>query len=52
MTTSTIETPAAPALEVEPLTLAGRTFRSRLFLGTGKYRDIETMTAALEASGT
>ena len=52
MTTSTIETPAAPALEVEPLILAGRTFRSRLFLGTGKYRDFETMTAALEASGT
>ena len=52
MTTSTIETPAAPALEVEPLTLAGRTFRSRLFLGTGKYRDHETMMAALEASGT
>ena len=52
MTTATIDTPAAPALEVEPLILAGRTFRSRLFLGTGKYRDVETMTAALEASGT
>jgi len=37
---------------VEPLTLAGRTFHSRLILGTGKYSDYETMTAALEASGT
>jgi thiazole synthase len=30
----------------------GREFRSRLFLGTGKYRDFETMRAAIEASGT
>jgi thiazole synthase len=37
---------------VAPLTIAGRTFRSRLILGTGKYKDAETMTAALEASGT
>src|SRR5436309_15170523 len=40
------------ATEVEPLTIAGRTFRSRLILGTGKYRDFPTMAAALEASGT
>lgn len=40
------------AAGVAPLTLAGRTFRSRLILGTGKYKDAETMTAALEASGT
>jgi thiazole synthase len=38
--------------EVEPLTIAGRTFHSRLFLGTGKYPDFETMAAALDASGT
>ncbi len=37
---------------VEPLELAGRTFRSRLILGTGKYTDAETMQAAFEASGT
>src|SRR3990172_8266133 len=37
---------------VEPLLLAGRTFRSRLILGTGKYADPETMKAALAASGT
>jgi len=43
---------ATTAAGVAPLTLAGRTFRSRLILGTGKYKDAETMTAALEASGT
>ncbi len=51
MTTTTMA-PPRPALEVEPLTMAGRTFRSRLILGTGKYTDHETMQAALEASGT
>jgi thiazole synthase len=48
--------PAAPsaktAAELEPLTIAGRSFRSRLILGTGKYPDFTTMAAALEASGT
>lgn len=34
-----------------PLQLGDRTFRSRLFVGTGKYSDAETMNAALEASG-
>jgi thiazole synthase len=34
------------------LVIAGKTFSSRLFLGTGKYKDNETMRAALEASGT
>ncbi len=34
-----------------PLTIAGREFRSRLILGTGKYKDNATMVAALEASG-
>jgi len=46
-------TPAASSrLEVEPLVVAGRSFRSRLILGTGKYRDFPTMEAALAASGT
>ncbi len=31
--------------------VAGRTFRSRLIVGTGKYRDNETMVRAIEASG-
>src|SRR5438128_2055489 len=34
-----------------PLILGGRTFRSRLVLGTGKYADFATMKAALIASG-
>ena len=32
-------------------TVAGRTFRSRLIVGTGKYRDFEQNAAAVEASG-
>ena len=34
-----------------PLTIAGRSFQSRLMVGTGKYRDNETMVRAIEASG-
>jgi thiazole synthase len=33
------------------LCVAGRTFRSRLLLGTGKYRDLTETQAAVEASG-
>lgn len=32
-------------------TVAGRTFRSRLIVGTGKYKDFQQNAAALEASG-
>ncbi|UCF42139.1 MAG: thiazole synthase, partial [Gemmatimonadota bacterium] len=35
----------------QPLVIGGREFRSRLMLGTGKYRDNETMVRAIEASG-
>jgi thiazole synthase len=35
----------------DELIIAGRRFRSRLFLGSGKYRSVEDMLAALEASG-
>jgi len=35
----------------DELVIAGKQLRSRLFLGTGKYRDVAEMTAALEASG-
>ncbi len=31
--------------------VAGRTFRSRLIVGTGKYKDLEQTAAAIEASG-
>lgn len=34
------------------LTIAGRTFSSRLFVGTGKFSSNETMKEALAASGT
>ncbi len=34
-----------------PFTIGDRTFRSRLMVGTGKYRDNETMVQAIEASG-
>jgi thiazole synthase len=36
----------------DQLTIAGKTFNSRLILGTGKYNSPETCVAALEASGT
>jgi thiazole synthase len=35
-----------------PLVIAGRTFRSRLIVGTGKYPSHQIMRAAHEASGT
>src|SRR6476646_4368345 len=41
---------ASPATQ-DLLTIGGKTFRSRLMLGTGKYRNAEEMNAALEASG-
>jgi len=34
-----------------PLEIGGRSFRSRLLVGTGKYRDNEQMVHAIEASG-
>lgn len=36
----------------ESLTIADRTFQSRLFVGTGKFSSNETMRDALEATGT
>lgn len=38
--------------EDDTLTIAGERFSSRLFLGTGKYPDSNTMEDALERSGT
>ena len=34
-----------------PLTIAGREFRSRLMVGTGKYKTLDLMHRAIEASG-
>jgi len=36
---------------MEPLVIAGRTFHSRLIVGTGKYKDGPQTKAAIEASG-
>jgi len=35
----------------DPLIIAGVEYRSRLLVGTGKYRDLEETRAAIEASG-
>ena len=39
------------AMADDSWTVAGRTFRSRLIVGTGKYKDFAQNAAALEASG-
>ena len=44
-------TTAVETLRDTPFTVGGRTFQSRLMVGTGKYRDNETMMRAIEASG-
>jgi len=38
-------------LDADPLIVAGRRFRSRLLVGTGKYKDFAETAAALRASG-
>ncbi len=35
----------------DPLIVAGRSYRSRLLIGTGKYKDLEETRNAIEASG-
>ena len=42
--------PAETTIDL-PLTIGGRSFRSRLMVGTGKYRDNAVMARAIEASG-
>ena len=39
-------------MPTEPLVIAGRTFRSRLLLGTGKFSSNRAMADALAESGT
>jgi thiazole synthase len=46
--TSTLAAPSSTDL---PLSVGGRSFRSRLMVGTGKYRDNAVMARAIEASG-
>jgi thiazole synthase len=43
--------PAVPAAGAEHLVIAGRSYRSRLLVGTGKYRDFDETRRAVEASG-
>jgi thiazole synthase len=45
-----MDTPILTAAE-DTWTVAGRHFRSRLVVGTGKYKDLEETAAAIEASG-
>src|SRR5579864_3590179 len=35
----------------DPLLIAGRSYRSRLLVGTGKYKDFVATRAAIDASG-
>jgi thiazole synthase len=42
----------AAAVEDRPFTIAGRTYGSRLLVGTGKYATFELMKESLEVSGT
>ena len=40
-----------PHDNTDPLVIADRTFSSRLLVGTGKYKDMQETSAAIEASG-
>ena len=46
-----VPAPAPAAVDDDGWAVAGRRFRSRLIVGTGKYRDFEQTAQALEASG-
>lgn len=48
---SEINEPCAPAVGEDLLIIGGKSFHSRLMLGTGKYRNAEETNAALAASG-
>ncbi|MBT0668898.1 thiazole synthase [Novosphingobium profundi] len=49
--TASAPAPTTPADAADTWTVAGRTFTSRLIVGTGKYKDFEQNAAAVEASG-
>jgi len=44
-------TVTAPTFQDTPFEIGGHSFRSRLLVGTGKYKDNATMVRTLEASG-
>src|SRR3954449_8157598 len=43
--------PGHPSTLTDPLVIAGRAYRSRLLVGTGKYRDFAQTREAIVASG-
>ncbi len=45
------QAPRPDTMDEDCWTVAGRRFRSRLVVGTGKYKDLEETAAAIEASG-
>ncbi len=45
------QTPPATDRQDDPLVVAGRSYASRLLVGTGKYRDFDQTRDAIEASG-
>src|SRR6266487_479285 len=49
-TTPTLDTPVAPVVAADPFVFGGRTFSSRLIVGTGKYASFALMKEALQAS--
>lgn len=53
MSQTPLNVPPSPAPDpaASALTVAGRSFTSRLFVGTGKYKSMEVMRDALDASG-
>ena len=46
-----IKQPLSTAVTGDPLVIAGVSYRSRLLVGTGKYKDLEETRQAVEASG-
>jgi len=46
---NTVAKPQVPAADT--FTVAGKSYRSRLLVGTGKYKDMQETKAAVEASG-
>lgn len=48
---ATIPAPTSTSVADSPLVIGGHTFRSRLMVGTGKYRTNTDMARAIEASG-
>ncbi len=46
-----IKPPVAGPAQDDPLVIAGVSYRSRLLVGTGKYKDLDETRRAIEASG-